>query len=54
MSKRIYKPAFSFDETYNIMKNENGKIFDPDIFEIFEKNKEHFKQIYLKYKEKEL
>lgn len=53
MSKRIYKPAFSFEETYNIMKEENGKLFDPDIFEIFEKNKEHFKEIYVQNMEKE-
>jgi putative two-component system response regulator len=36
-NKRIYKPAYSVEESISIMKNEMGvgKYFDPDVFDAF-------------------
>ena len=33
--KRVYKPAFSFDEAYRIIVEGSGKHFDPDVVEAF-------------------
>jgi len=35
ISKRCYKPAFSHEKATQIMQEENGKIFDPEILEAF-------------------
>ena len=37
-SRRLYKPAFSYEKTFDIIKSESGTHFQPEIFEIFEKN----------------
>ncbi|MGC8553742.1 MAG: HD-GYP domain-containing protein, partial [Phycisphaerae bacterium] len=36
-NKRVYKPAYSVEESLNIMKNEMGigKYFDPAVFDAF-------------------
>ncbi len=34
-SKRVYKPKFSKEKVIDIMKSENWKSFDPEIFKIF-------------------
>lgn len=31
VSKRVYKPAFTFDEALQIVHDESGKSFDPDL-----------------------
>lgn len=36
-SKRCYKPAFSMDETMNIIREGKGRHFDPRVVEVFEK-----------------
>ena len=35
ISKRIYKEAYSFSDALEIMNEENGKHFDPDVFKAF-------------------
>jgi HD-GYP domain-containing protein (c-di-GMP phosphodiesterase class II) len=35
ISKRCYKPPYPHDVAISIMKDENGKIFDPVIFSVF-------------------
>lgn len=37
VSKRIYKPAFSFDDAVEIINNESGMHFDPQLIVIFNK-----------------
>jgi putative two-component system response regulator len=36
-SKRQYKPAFSYEKSFEIIKSEVGSHFQPEIFKIFEK-----------------
>lgn len=45
MSPRVYKRAYSFDETIEIMRKESMEHFDPVIFELFDKNKEDFHKL---------
>ncbi|ADU26850.1 HD-GYP domain-containing protein [Ethanoligenens harbinense] len=45
MSPRVYKRAYSFDETFEIMRKESAQHFDPVIFELFDKNKEAFRNL---------
>lgn len=45
MSPRVYKPAYSFEKTIDIMCEECETRFDPVIFEVFEKNKETFRKL---------
>lgn len=40
---RCYRPAFSLEESMEIMRRENGQQFDPDIMEVFEKVQKQFK-----------
>lgn len=35
VSKRVYKEKMSVDEAYNVLKEESGKHFDPQIVDIF-------------------
>lgn len=35
VSKRVYKPAFTFDEALQIVREERGKSFDPDLVNAF-------------------
>ncbi len=37
-SKRQYKPAFSYEKSFEIIKSESGTHFQPEIFKAFEKN----------------
>ncbi|MGM0641196.1 MAG: HD domain-containing phosphohydrolase [Thermotogota bacterium] len=50
MSKRPYKDAFSFEESYNLIKKGSGNHFDPEIVEIFESSINEIKKIYQLYK----
>lgn len=40
VSKRIYKDSMGIDEAYNIIEEESGRHFDPDIANAFLKQKE--------------
>ncbi len=44
-SKRCYKPAFSMDETMNIIREGKGRHFDPRVVEVFEKTLEPIIQV---------
>ena len=44
-SKRLYKNAYSFEETKNIIINQSGAHFDPDIVQVFKDNEQRFKDI---------
>lgn len=43
LSERQYKPAFSFEKTYEIMSVESGKQFDPIVLAALLDNWEEFK-----------
>lgn len=45
-SKRPYKEAFSFDESFNILVEGRGKHFDPNIIESLIKHKDEFYELY--------
>lgn len=51
MSKRPYKDAFSFEESFNLIKRGSGNHFDPEIVDIFETSIDEVKKIYELYKE---
>ncbi|MFN3410596.1 MAG: HD-GYP domain-containing protein [Exilispira sp.] len=46
MSKRVYKPKLSFDETYTIIVEEEEGRFDPDILKIFKDKPYEFKRMF--------
>lgn len=48
---RIYKPAFSLDKTYQIMKEGRGTHFDPNILDTFFRIREEVEGIYHIYKD---
>lgn len=45
MSRRIYKPAFSFAESYQIILQGSGSHFNPDLVETFKQCTEEFKLV---------
>ncbi|MEZ0323782.1 MAG: HD domain-containing phosphohydrolase [Hydrogenothermaceae bacterium] len=45
VSKRVYKPAMSYDKALSIIEESAGKHFDPKLVEIFLKHKEEFIKI---------
>lgn len=47
ITRRIYKPAFSQDQTVDIIRNDSGKAFDPEIVKVFLNNKDNFHRIAL-------
>jgi putative two-component system response regulator len=49
VSKRIYKPPMPHDEAVDIIKEESGKHFDPDIVAAFLNMADQFNEIALKY-----
>ena len=49
--KRVYKPAFSFDEAYRIILDGKGAHFDPDIVEAFVRDFDTFVTIAKAYAE---
>ena len=49
LSKRVYKPAFTFDETLWELRNASGTQFDPQMIEVFVKNGERFEEIHRRY-----
>ena len=50
-SKRIYKPAFSHFQAVDIIQEESGKHFDPDIVHAFVQLNERFKKIAKRYQD---
>lgn len=44
-SKRSYKDPYPISEALDIIKNERGKHFDPDVVDVFEKNREEMVKI---------
>jgi adenylate cyclase len=48
-SKRVYKPQFSHEKAVEIIIEEKGSHFDPEIVDAFLEVKENFRQIALKY-----
>jgi len=51
-SKRIYKDSFTHKEAVKIIKQENGKSFDPELVKIFLEISDEFIEIFSQYKEK--
>lgn len=49
ISKRSYKPPFGHEDVVEIIKNERGKHFDPDIIDIFLELHEEFYKIALEF-----
>ena len=49
--KRVYKPAFSFDDAYRIIVDSRGQHFDPDVVDAFISDFETFKTIASNYAE---
>lgn len=51
ISKRVYKPAFSLEKSTNIILEGRGTHFDPDIVDVFIKNKAEFNNIAMLYQD---
>jgi response regulator RpfG family c-di-GMP phosphodiesterase len=49
ITKRVYKPAFHHSEAEEIIAQAKGKLFDPDIVDVFLRVREEFRKIALKY-----
>lgn len=49
--KRVYKPAFSFDDAYRIIVDGSGKHFDPDVVQAFVSEYDRFQNIANTYAE---
>ncbi len=49
--KRVYKPAFSFDDAYRIIVDGSGKHFDPDVVQAFVREYDRFQNIAKLYAE---
>ncbi len=47
LSKRAYKKSWTFDDVINLIKEESGKHFDPQLVTLFLNNKDDFYQIFL-------
>ncbi|KLO21084.1 divalent ion tolerance protein CutA [Marinitoga sp. 1197] len=45
ITKKVYRNAYSFEEAVEIIKSDSGKRFDPDLIDIFIKNKITIKKI---------
>ncbi|NVJ52105.1 MAG: response regulator [Campylobacteraceae bacterium] len=50
-SHRPYKKAWSFEEAFNLLKEEKGKHFDPKIINLFIENIEEIRKIYTSFGE---
>jgi putative two-component system response regulator len=49
ISKRVYKPAFHHSEAEEIIAQARGKLFDPDIVDVFFRVRDEFRKIALTY-----
>jgi len=50
-SKRVYKPAYHVDKVLQMIRQESGKHFDPEIVEVFFHSIHHVLAIFERYKE---
>ncbi|GBD97584.1 MAG TPA: response regulator [Nitrospirae bacterium] len=48
-SKRPYKPELSEDNVISIMREENGRHFDPEVFAVFEMTRDIFRDIRIRF-----
>lgn len=53
VSKRPYKPAFAYEESIEIMKQQRGSHFDPCVLDAFLKCKEQIVQVHVEYADEE-
>ncbi len=51
ISRRVYKPAFSHEESVRIMRRGRGRHFDPDILDAFLEIQEEFRAIAHRYRD---
>lgn len=51
LSKRVYKPAFSYEETKEKIASSAGERFDPEMAEVMVQNIGQFNEIHQKYQE---
>ena len=51
LSVRPYKPALSEDKVLSIMDGLNGQQFDPDLYDVFQKNLDEFRAIRAKFRD---
>jgi response regulator RpfG family c-di-GMP phosphodiesterase len=49
ITKRVYKPAFHHSEAEEIIAQARGKLFDPDIVDVFLRVRDEFREIALTY-----
>jgi cyclic di-GMP phosphodiesterase len=49
ITKRVYKPAFHHSEAEEIIAQAKGKLFDPDVVDVFLRVREEFRKIALNY-----
>lgn len=49
ISRRVYKDAFDFSSVREIIVAEQGKLFDPDVAQVFLDHAEEFEAIALHY-----
>ncbi len=50
-SDRVYKKSWELDRIYNLLREERGKHFDPQLIDIFFENEEEFLEIRAKYRD---
>ncbi|MFZ6772969.1 response regulator [Undibacterium sp. SXout7W] len=53
ISRRVYKPAFSHEESIGLMRKGRASHFDPDILDVFLQIADQFHQIALRFRESE-
>lgn len=46
VSERVYKPAYSFDKSFEMVVNDSGKFFDPEIIDSFIDIKERLREVH--------
>ncbi len=49
ITQRVYKPAYSHSQTVDIIKNDSGKAFDPEIIKVFLKYEAEFHRIAMEF-----
>ncbi len=53
ISRRVYKPPFPHSKAVEIILEESGKSFDPDIVDVFSRCTENFREVALEFAESE-
>ena len=52
-NKRVYKPAFTMEQTFGIIKESTGTHFDPEIAKVFLKQEKEILRIFKAYQDKD-